>query len=189
MSKNETGCAACKLQSRACGSECPLRPYFPGEVERMEEYERLQRVFRPDYVRKVVDSVGPPLRDDAVKSLVFEAEAWRSDPVHGCLGSITHLQNNIRMLEMELQAVQRQLRLFRTTTPTIDEAAAGIIGEGGCNITNWSEELCAAAAKSGMHQASSMTTQEEEEEEEEDPDHRHHLELFSPRQDAYCNNN
>ncbi|XP_068649159.1 LOB domain-containing protein 24-like [Aristolochia californica] len=116
MSKNETTCAACKRQRRTCSSDCPLRPYFAAEPL-IKEYEHLHRLFRPDYMRKLVRSIEPPLRDDAVRALVFEADAWISDPVHGCLGNINDLQNNIKMLEMELTAVQRLLELCRYQRP------------------------------------------------------------------------
>ncbi|XP_068652716.1 LOB domain-containing protein 28-like [Aristolochia californica] len=116
MSKNQTSCAACKLQRRTCRSDCSLRPYFAAEP-RMKDYEHLQRLFRPDYLRKLVESIWPHLRDDAIRTLVFEADAWMSDPVHGCLGNINDLLNNIKMQENELTAVQRQLELCRPVPP------------------------------------------------------------------------
>jgi hypothetical protein len=37
--------------------------------------------------------------EDAVKSLAYEAEARLRDPVYGCVGLITQLQNKVRNLQ------------------------------------------------------------------------------------------
>jgi hypothetical protein len=41
-------------------------------------------------------------REDAVKSLAYEAEAHLRDPVYGCVGLITQLQNIVRNLQNKL---------------------------------------------------------------------------------------
>ncbi|KAK9022387.1 hypothetical protein V6N11_002659 [Hibiscus sabdariffa] len=41
-------------------------------------------------------------RADAVSSLVYEANARVKDPVYGCVGAISYLQNQVSELQMQL---------------------------------------------------------------------------------------
>ena len=48
-------------------------------------------------------------RVDAVSSLVYEANARVRDPVYGCVGAISYLQNQVSQLQMQLAATQAEM--------------------------------------------------------------------------------
>lgn len=48
-------------------------------------------------------------RGDAVNSLVYEANARMRDPVYGCVGAISHLQNQVSQLQMQLAVAQAEI--------------------------------------------------------------------------------
>ena len=48
-------------------------------------------------------------RADAVSSLVYEANARVRDPVYGCVGAISFLQNQVSQLEMQLAVAQAEI--------------------------------------------------------------------------------
>lgn len=48
-------------------------------------------------------------RGDAVSSLVYEANARMRDPVYGCVGAISYLQNQVSQLQMQLAVAQAEI--------------------------------------------------------------------------------
>ena len=48
-------------------------------------------------------------RADAVSSLVYEASARVRDPVYGCVGAISYLQNQVSQLQMQLAVAQAEV--------------------------------------------------------------------------------
>ena len=48
-------------------------------------------------------------RADAVSSLVYEANARMRDPVYGCVGAISFLQNQVSQLQMQLAGAQAEI--------------------------------------------------------------------------------
>ncbi|GAB2299340.1 hypothetical protein Dimus_033415 [Dionaea muscipula] len=48
-------------------------------------------------------------RADAVNSLVYEASARIRDPVYGCVGAISYLQNLVSQLQMQLAVAQAEI--------------------------------------------------------------------------------
>lgn len=48
-------------------------------------------------------------RADAVNSLVYEANARVRDPVYGCVGAISYLQNQVSELQMQLAVAQAEI--------------------------------------------------------------------------------
>lgn len=66
-------------------------------------------------------------RADAVNSIVYEASARMRDPVYGCVGTISFLQNEVSRLEMQLAKAQAEILSFQmrqqaapTTFPTME---------------------------------------------------------------------
>lgn len=51
----------------------------------------------------------PHQRADAVSSLVYEANARMRDPVYGCVGAISYLQNQVSQLQMQLAVAQAEI--------------------------------------------------------------------------------
>jgi len=48
-------------------------------------------------------------RGDAVKSLVYEANARVRNPVYGCVGIISNLEIQVSELQMQLAVVQEEI--------------------------------------------------------------------------------
>nr|GEW39460.1 LOB domain-containing protein 12-like [Tanacetum cinerariifolium] len=57
----------------------------------------------------VVKEIPVNQRADAVSSLVYEANARMRDPVYGCVGAISFLQNQVSQLQMELAMAQAEI--------------------------------------------------------------------------------
>lgn len=65
-------------------------------------------------------------RADAVSSLVYEANARVRDPVYGCVGAISFLQNQVSQLQMQLAVAEAEILCIQMQqepmmpTPQID---------------------------------------------------------------------
>jgi hypothetical protein len=112
---NRTPCPACKNQRRKCKKECIFAPYFLSDNPKKFAY--VQKVFGVSNVSKLLNEMNIAQRADAVKSLTYEAEARVRDPVYGCVGLISQLQDQVRNLENELVMVKKQLASFHAIVP------------------------------------------------------------------------
>ncbi|XP_047155374.1 LOB domain-containing protein 36-like [Vigna umbellata] len=110
MSSLNSPCAACKLLRRKCTQECVFAPYFP--PDNPQRFECVHRVFGASNVSKLLNELSVAQRDDAVKSLAYEAEARLRDPVYGCVGIISLLQQRLRQIQMELQSAKKELSTY-----------------------------------------------------------------------------
>lgn len=68
-------------------------------------------------------------RSDAVSSMVYEANARVRDPVYGCVGAISSLQQQIDSLQTQLalaqaEVVHMRMRQFASESPDTAAAAA-----------------------------------------------------------------
>lgn len=106
-----TACAACKYQRRKCTSDCPLSPYFP--PDQPKRFQNVHKLFGVSNILRILKHVDPSKREDTVKSIAYEADTREKDPVHGCLGVITILQNQVSKLKDELAVVREQLYLLQ----------------------------------------------------------------------------
>ncbi|KAH0925761.1 hypothetical protein HID58_018017 [Brassica napus] len=88
-------CASCKLLRRRCAKDCIFAPYFPPDD--------------PHKFAIVHKELPVHQRADAVNSLVFEANARVRDPVYGCVGAISYLQNQVSQLQMQLAVAQAEI--------------------------------------------------------------------------------
>ncbi|XP_059664356.1 LOB domain-containing protein 15-like [Cornus florida] len=115
-----TPCAACKLLRRRCAEECPFSPYFsPHEPLK---FAAVHKVFGASNVSKMLMEVPVSQRADAVNSLVYEANVRLRDPVYGCMGAISALQQQVQSLQAELNAVKSEIMKYKYR-----EAAANYI--------------------------------------------------------------
>ena len=103
-------CAACKYQRRKCAADCPLAPYFP--PDQPKKFLNVHRLFGVSSILRILRHVDPDRREDAVKSIVYEADTREKDPVHGCLGVIQVLQEQVKKLKQELALAREQLYLL-----------------------------------------------------------------------------
>lgn len=117
--QGSTPCAACKLLRRRCAQECPFSPYFsPHEPQK---FACVHKIFGASNVSKMLMEVPESQRADAASSLVYEANARIRDPVYGCMGAISALQQQAQALQAELNAVRQEITRYRQH----ESAAAG----------------------------------------------------------------
>ncbi|KZV39449.1 LOB domain-containing protein 15 [Dorcoceras hygrometricum] len=106
-----TPCAACKLLRRRCAQECPFSPYFsPHEPQK---FASVHKVFGASNVSKMLMEVAENQRADTANSLVYEANVRLRDPVYGCMGAISALQQQVEALQAELNAVKAEILKFK----------------------------------------------------------------------------
>ncbi|XP_054798469.1 LOB domain-containing protein 15-like isoform X1 [Prosopis cineraria] len=111
-----TPCAACKLLRRRCAQECPFSPYFsPHEPQK---FASVHKVFGASNVSKMLMEVPESQRADAANSLVYEANVRLRDPVYGCMGAISALQQQVQSLQAELNAVRAEILKYKLREAT-----------------------------------------------------------------------
>ncbi|PIN23818.1 hypothetical protein CDL12_03453 [Handroanthus impetiginosus] len=119
-------CAACKLLRRRCKEDCVFAPYFPADEP--HKFASVHKVFGASNVTKMLQELPEYQRGDAVSSMVYEANARVRDPVYGCVGAISSLQQQIDMLQAQLalaqaEVVHMRMRQFPSMTNSPDNAS------------------------------------------------------------------
>ncbi|XP_057449491.1 LOB domain-containing protein 36 [Lotus japonicus] len=109
-SSSNSPCAACKFLRRKCTQECVFAPYFP--PDNPQRFAYVHKVFGASNVAKLLNELNAAQRDDAVKSLAYEAEARLRDPVYGCVGLISVLQHKLRQIQVELNTAKKELATY-----------------------------------------------------------------------------
>nr|POE73623.1 lob domain-containing protein 12 [Quercus suber] len=110
-------CASCKLLRRRCAKDCIFAPYFPSDDP--HKFAIVHKVFGASNVSKMLQELPVHQRADAVSSLVYEANARVRDPVYGCVGAISFLQNQVSQLEMQLAVAQAEILCFQMQEPNL----------------------------------------------------------------------
>ncbi|CAA2971993.1 LOB domain-containing protein 4 [Olea europaea var. sylvestris] len=100
-------CAACKLLRRRCAQDCVFAPYFPADEP--QKFASVHKVFGASNVNKMLQDLPEHQRGDAVSSMVYEANARVRDPVYGCVGAISSLQQQIDTLQAQLALAQAEV--------------------------------------------------------------------------------
>ncbi|KAH9646361.1 LOB domain-containing protein 4 [Citrus sinensis] len=100
-------CAACKLLRRRCAQDCVFAPYFPADEP--QKFASVHKVFGASNVNKMLQELPEHQRSDAVSSMVYEANARVRDPVYGCVGAISSLQQQIDSLQAQLALAQAEV--------------------------------------------------------------------------------
>ncbi|XP_073063799.1 LOB domain-containing protein 4-like [Primulina eburnea] len=105
-------CAACKYQRRKCTPSCPLAPYFPANQSKV--FRNVHRLFGVSNVTKTLRCLeSEDQRDDAMKSIIYEAEMRDRFPVYGCSVIICQLRFQLQQAMSDLRAVSSQLRAYK----------------------------------------------------------------------------
>ncbi|KAE8039388.1 hypothetical protein FH972_011805 [Carpinus fangiana] len=126
-----TPCAACKLLRRRCAEECPFSPYF--SPQEPQKFAAVHKVFGASNVSKLLMEVPESQRADAANSLVYEANLRLRDPVYGCMGAISALQQQIQSLQAELNAVRTEIlkqKYGEATNNIISSSPADLVSSG-----------------------------------------------------------
>ncbi|XP_020693551.1 LOB domain-containing protein 7-like [Dendrobium catenatum] len=106
-----TACAACKFQRRKCTSDCTLAPFFP--ADKQSQFLNVHRLFGVSNILKILKSIEPDRRQEAMNSIIFQSNVRAQDPAGGCYRIIVDLQRRINAAQAELQFVLRQIASFR----------------------------------------------------------------------------
>ncbi|XP_027187426.1 LOB domain-containing protein 27-like [Cicer arietinum] len=86
-------CASCKYQRRKCTKECPLAPYFP--INKSKSFINVHRLFGVCYILKLLNRIDDDKKDEAMTSIIFESNIRAKFPIHGCVGVINILQEEV----------------------------------------------------------------------------------------------
>ncbi|KAL5731538.1 LOB domain-containing protein 4 [Ranunculus cassubicifolius] len=121
-------CAACKLLRRRCAHDCVFAPYFPADEP--QKFANVHKVFGASNVNKMLQELPEHLRSDAVSSMVYEANARVRDPVYGCVGAISSLQQQIDALQTQLAIAQAEVVHMRM------RQTVSVSGHAGNSINN-----------------------------------------------------
>ncbi|KAK9735753.1 hypothetical protein RND81_04G225200 [Saponaria officinalis] len=106
-------CAACKYQRRRCHPDCPLAPYFPGD--KPKTFQNAHKLFGVSNIMKILKHVKDDEKDEAMKSIIYEADIRQRFPVHGCSLVIFRLREQVRQCQEELHRVNSCLATLRST--------------------------------------------------------------------------
>ncbi|KAK4712243.1 hypothetical protein R3W88_006756 [Solanum pinnatisectum] len=110
MSSTNSPCAACKFLRRKCTQKCVFAPYFP--PDQPLKFSNVHKVFGASNVAKLLNELNAAQREDAVNSLAYEAEYRLRDPVYGCVGLISLLQQKLRQVQDDLLNAKKELSTY-----------------------------------------------------------------------------
>ncbi|KAI3929191.1 hypothetical protein MKX01_006427 [Papaver californicum] len=104
---NSTRCAACKSLRRRCAEDCVLAPYFPSTNP--QRFFCVHKIFGASNITKMLQRLPVNQRSEAADCMSLEA-TWRAnDPVYGCVGIISQLQQQVLMVQSELAKTQGEI--------------------------------------------------------------------------------
>ncbi|KAG8362604.1 hypothetical protein BUALT_BualtUnG0059500 [Buddleja alternifolia] len=90
----------------------PPRPYFPANQPKM--FQNVHRLFGVSSITKTLKSLkNKDQRDDAMKSIIYEAEMRERFPVYGCSVIICQLRLQLQYVIDEFKYVHSQLAVHR----------------------------------------------------------------------------
>ncbi|XP_042519187.1 LOB domain-containing protein 22-like [Macadamia integrifolia] len=108
---SQQACAACKYQRRKCTPGCTLAPYFPADQQR--QFLNAHKLFGVSNILKIIRNLDPSQKDEAMRTMIIQANTRAIDPVGGCYRIIHELQCQIERDKAELQIVLHQLAICR----------------------------------------------------------------------------
>ena len=73
------------------------------------QYKKRKRTCNDDWKWSILQELPEHQRSDAVSSMVYEANARVRDPVYGCVGAISSLQQQIDSLQTQLALAQAEV--------------------------------------------------------------------------------
>ncbi|XP_038994713.1 LOB domain-containing protein 24-like [Hibiscus syriacus] len=109
---NPGRCAACRYLRRKCPPDCIFSPYFPPNVP--QRFVSVHRIYGASNVAKLLQQLSPHLRAEAAESLCMEVQYRIEDPVYGCVGLISSLQQQIHDAEKQLAKTQAEIAFLKS---------------------------------------------------------------------------
>ncbi|XP_024358386.1 protein ASYMMETRIC LEAVES 2 [Physcomitrium patens] len=144
-----SACAACRVLRRKCTAQCLFAPYFP--PDQPQKFSHVHKVFGVANVTKMLHDLPPPHREDCVNSLAYEADARVQDPVYGCVGAISILQQQVAQLQAHLALATSEISRLRETL-AVAAAASTTSTTFSPPASNTALVTCGQALLVGLHQ-------------------------------------
>ncbi|RID44057.1 hypothetical protein BRARA_I00878 [Brassica rapa] len=110
MASSNSPCSACKFLRRRCTRECVFAPHFP--ADQPNKFSWVHKAFGASNVAKLLSELTFNQREDAVTSLVYEAETRIQDPVYGCVGLISLQQQRLKQIQRDTDVARRELATY-----------------------------------------------------------------------------
>ena len=85
-------CGACRGLRRNCLGNCLFAPYFSSDEIGMDQFSAIHEIFGHNRFVKLLRKLPVDKRNDAVASILYQAQALIDDHVHGCSSYILALQ-------------------------------------------------------------------------------------------------
>ncbi|PKI67408.1 hypothetical protein CRG98_012193 [Punica granatum] len=104
-------CAACKYLRRRCPQDCICSPYFPSNDPQRFAY--VHKIYGASNVGKLLQQLPERARFEAVESLYYEALCRIQDPVYGCAGIVSWLQQQIHDVESEIAKTRAEITITK----------------------------------------------------------------------------
>ncbi|XP_042515417.1 LOB domain-containing protein 24-like [Macadamia integrifolia] len=117
---HSTRCAACKSLRRRCPKDCILAPYFPSNDP--QRFASVHKIFGAGNITKILQQLPVHQRAEAADCMSFEATSRIQDPVYGCVGILSQLQQQILITQRELEMTQAQLAFYSAKQQQQEEA-------------------------------------------------------------------
>ncbi|OAY26866.1 LOB domain-containing protein 7 [Manihot esculenta] len=118
-STGSQACAACKYLRKKCAADCPLAPYFPSNHS--SDFLNAHKLFGVSKILKTLNKLRTSEeKKNAIKSMIYQANARARDPVGGCSRIISQLKNQIEFYQLQLSLVRQQIE-FHQRLPLNDD--------------------------------------------------------------------
>ncbi|KAE9464230.1 hypothetical protein C3L33_03860, partial [Rhododendron williamsianum] len=109
-----TRCAACKYLRRRCSSDCIFSPYFPSHNP--QRFASVHSIYGASNIGKMLQQLPVNLRAEAADSLYYEAQCRIQDPVYGCVGIVSILQQQVNHVQNEIAKAQAEILVLNANT-------------------------------------------------------------------------
>ncbi|KAK2633010.1 hypothetical protein EUGRSUZ_L00754 [Eucalyptus grandis] len=101
-------CAGCNYLRRKCPQDCILAPYFPSSNP--QRFACVHKIFGASNVTKMLQVTSPgAFTGGTAECISYEATARVQDPVYGCVGIITQLQQQITQIHSEIMKIKGEM--------------------------------------------------------------------------------
>ncbi|KAK7331118.1 hypothetical protein VNO77_25332 [Canavalia gladiata] len=113
MSTRATPCASCKYTRRRCTAGCVFAVHFPAENQ--QRFACVHHVIGTANVGNMLKQLTEESdREGAMKTVVYQTEARVRDPINGCMGFITEMEEKFHKLQKELDKGKKELLEYMT---------------------------------------------------------------------------
>ncbi|KAI3524852.1 hypothetical protein L1887_03519 [Cichorium endivia] len=113
-----TRCAVCKYFRRRCPSDCIFSPHFP--PNNPQRFTCVHRIYGASNIGKMLEELPIEDRVIAVETLYYEAKCRIQDPVYGCVGLISWLQQELNIAQSQLAKTRAEIALLYANVPVAE---------------------------------------------------------------------